>query len=229
MEKQSNRYTSSQLLKREGGETISNEQNQLTAIQSSAIQFPFDSFPNDNHGLYGRNDNQMSNAAGVDQSKWYAIYTKSRFEKKLYHALQNSGFTVFLPLIKEKRIWSDRIKAITVPLLPSYLFIKLSKNKNHLVYCYPGFVRFVTFEGKCSEISEKEIGLLKKIERYGLNVETNINNYHAGDLVKIVRGPLIGGEGKIDRTKGSRVIFHLMGIHQSVSVELCSSCIERIK
>lgn len=101
--------------------------------------------------------------------------------------------------------------------------------QNHLMYCQPGFVRFVTFEGKCCEINEKEISLLRKIERYGMNVMTNINNFRAGDLVKIVKGPLTGWEGKIDCTKGSRVIFHLEEIHQSISVELSSYFVERAK
>lgn len=50
---------------------------------------------------------------------WYAIYTKSRFEKKVHRDLQQSKFQVFLPLVKEIKKWSDRIKTVSVPLLPS--------------------------------------------------------------------------------------------------------------
>lgn len=229
MEIEVNENISTQLLKTNRGTTISNERNQLNSCQSSKLRLLNDPISKANGKLYGSYGIQKDNGVVVSQSKWYAIYTKSRFEMKLYQALQNSGFSVFLPLIKEKRIWSDRVKSVTIPLLPSYLFIKLPKNQNHLIYCYPGFVKFVKFEGKCCEINEKEIGLLKNIERYGLNAETNKNNYHTGDLVRVIKGPLVGCEGKIDRTKGSRVIFQLDSIHQCVSVELCSDFIERIK
>ncbi len=204
-----------------------NNLNQSTTLQNSSIQFSIDPISKDRKTTYNRNVRQATNT-NLNQSKWYAVYTKSRFEKKLYMALKKSGFNVFLPMVKEKRVWGDRIKTVTVPLLPSYLFIKLPKNNNHLIYSYTGFVRFVSFEGKCSEINEKEIGLLKKIELHGLTVEKNSNNFHTGDLVKVVKGPLIGCEGRIDRKKGSRVIFQLESIHQCVSVELCSSFIKRV-
>ncbi len=204
-----------------------NEQKPIPEFRSSRMRSPFEVVAKKNGRFLGGDADH--DCVTVSPLKWYAVYTRSRFEKKLYEALQNSGFTVYLPMIKEKRIWSDRIKSVMVPLLPSYLFVKLPENKYHLVYCFPGFVRFVSFEGKCSEINESEIGLLKSIERYGLHAETNKIGYNSGDLVKVVKGPLLGCEGKIDRTKGSRVIFQLDSIHQCVSVELCSDFVERIK
>jgi transcription antitermination factor NusG len=207
----------------------SSPQKQLSTLDSISGRSQIDVVPKKNSRLYDRNDDIEDYQDTVSQLKWYAVYTKSRFEKKLCYALQNSGFTVYLPMIKEKRIWSDRIKKVTVPLLPSYLFVKLPENSYHLLYCYTGFVRFVSFDGKCSEINEKEIRLLKNIERYGLHVESRKNGYCSGDLVKVVKGPLMGCEGKIDRTKGSRVTFRLDSIHQCVSVELCSDFVERIK
>ena len=203
----------------------SNKQKQLNKLGSPNTM----PLRQDHWDLNGKRDNNLSDNNKIDLAKWYAVYTKPRFEKKLYLALKKSGFTVFLPIIKEKRIWSDRIKSVEVPLLPSYLFVKLHKNQNHLLYDFPGFVRFVCFEGKHCEIKEKEIRLLRNIERSGLNATVSFNNYRAGDLVRIIKGPLQGWEGRVDRTKGSNVIFHLEGIRQSISVELCAYFVQLAK
>lgn len=160
------------------------------------------------------------------QEKWYAVYTRSRFEKKLFKALEKAGLKVFLPLIKENRKWSDRIKSVIVPLLPSYVFVKLPKRNMHQVYNYPGFVRYVASEGKPCVINEAEIDLLKNIEAHGLRVETNIDHCRVGDLVKINQGPLLGWEGRVDRKQGNKIVFLLESMNQTLSVELNSSQVE---
>jgi len=76
----------------------------------------------------------------VKQLNWYCIYTKSRFENKLYNALLKSRFQVYLPLIEVKRVWSDRIKTVLIPLIPSYVFIKICSSQIYQLYSFPGFV-----------------------------------------------------------------------------------------
>ncbi|MEY3687769.1 MAG: hypothetical protein RIR84_610, partial [Bacteroidota bacterium] len=48
--------------------------------------------------------------------KWYALYTKPRWEKKVDKALQQKGIEAYCPLNRVKRKWSDRIKTIEEPL-----------------------------------------------------------------------------------------------------------------
>lgn len=163
-----------------------------------------------------------------DAPKWYAVYTKSRFEKKIYWALQNSGFKAFLPLIREKRIWSDRVKSVQVPLLPSYVFLKIAKAHFSHIYLYPGFVRFVYFNGKPSEIKEEEICLMEEIITHGFPVQ-NTTCCGAGDWVRIVRGPLKGWKGRVEERIGqSRVRFQFDSIQQAISVEVEVSNVEKI-
>lgn len=153
--------------------------------------------------------------------KWYAIYTRSRFEKKIQQALQNSKLQAFLPLIKEKRKWSDRLKTVQMPLLPSYVFVKLPVQHLQQVYYYPGVVRVLTFEGKPCEIKEEEIGLLEHISKYGIGIKNTTLTCRIGDAVQIVRGPLQGWEGKVEHTLGqSRVVFQFESLQQCISVEV---------
>ena len=47
--------------------------------------------------------------------KWIAVYTKPRHEKAVSNELYKKGYEVFLPLLKERRKWSDRKKWIEFP------------------------------------------------------------------------------------------------------------------
>lgn len=167
----------------------------------------------------------MTNCPTQD-GKWYAIYTKSRFEKKLHLALQKSGFQTFLPLVKQKRAWSDRIKTIEVPLLPSYVFVRTIQSQFEHIYYHNGFVRFVTFERQPCVIREKEIRLLEKIINNELPVQ-QASHCGVGDQVRIIRGPLRGWEGRVACKKNkSKIVFVIGGIRQAISVEVMAGDVE---
>jgi transcription antitermination factor NusG len=44
------------------------------------------------------------------EKKWYALYTRSRWEKKIHEALLEKGIESYLPLQKILKQWSDRRK-----------------------------------------------------------------------------------------------------------------------
>jgi hypothetical protein len=70
--------------------------------------------------------------------KWYAIYTNPRAEKLVRDRLLEAEVDVFLPLHKTFRIWSDRKKLVEVPLLTSYVFVKVCPVTFPKVYQTPG-------------------------------------------------------------------------------------------
>ena len=59
---------------------------------------------------------------------WYVIYTKNRHERKVAEQLERVGVEYFLPCINAVRQWYDRKKIISVPLFPSYIFVKIKDN-----------------------------------------------------------------------------------------------------
>ena len=64
---------------------------------------------------------------------------------------------------------------------------------------------------------------------HGYAIETNVDSCRVGDMVRINRGPMQGWEGRVDRTQGSKIVFLLESINQTLSVELCASFIEKVK
>lgn len=161
--------------------------------------------------------------------KWYALYTRSRCEKKVQQDLERIQIHVFLPLVKEKRQWSDRLKTVVLPLLPGYIFIKSDPcDLRRALYC-PGVVRIVSFCGKPCEVREAEITLLEAIVQFGLPA-FNTEPCCVGDRVRIVRGALKGWEGNVSRTHsgGNRVVFLMESIGQAVTVEVEVGEVERV-
>jgi transcriptional antiterminator NusG len=63
---------------------------------------------------------------GLDQPSWFAIQTRSRYEKKVTVELQERGVKAFLPLYSAKRQWSDRRQIVQLPLFPGYVFVRIA-------------------------------------------------------------------------------------------------------
>ena len=66
----------------------------------------------------------MSTGKHLLNPKWYAIYTRPRWEKKVDLLLKDQGLESYCPLNKVKRKWSDRIKLVEEPLFKSYVFVR---------------------------------------------------------------------------------------------------------
>ena len=72
----------------------------------------------------------------MDENPWYAVYTKSRYEKKLADNLREKGIEAYVPLRKVVRQWSDRKKLVAEPLIRSYCFVILPNLEHHDLYKY---------------------------------------------------------------------------------------------
>lgn len=95
-------------------------------------------------------------------SKWLAIYTKPRWEKKVHQLLTDKGIESYCPLNKVKRKWSDRMKTVEEPLFKSYVFVKVTDDDRTKVRLTNGVVNFVYWNGKPAIIREKEIQTIKR-------------------------------------------------------------------
>ena len=92
---------------------------------------------------------------------WFAVYTKSRSEKKVFERLNDAGHESFLPLITEVKQWSDRKKKVKSPLIRSYVFVKVKKNDLVSIYNIPGVVTVLKHLGVPAIVTEVEINNLK--------------------------------------------------------------------
>lgn len=156
---------------------------------------------------------------------WYALYTRSRYEKKVHHDLNRRGVESYLPLKVEKRKWSDRVKVIEEPLLRGYLFVKVSNKEYFDVLNNTGAVCYVAFDGKAASIPENQIQNLKAfVSNFNDQINVTREKLAKGTLVKIKRGLLKDIQGEIVEIRGkNRIVlrFERLGycIHTDISMD----------
>ncbi len=129
--------------------------------------------------------------------KWYAVYTRSRWEKKVNQLLREKGTESYCPLNKVRRRWSDRVKIVEEPLFKSYVFVKISDEDRTNVRMTPGVINFVYWNGKPAVIREKEIGSIRRFLDEYEDVEVRSMNVSVDERVKITAGLLMDSEGKV--------------------------------
>lgn len=134
-------------------------------------------------------------------SKWYAVYTRPRWEKKVAALLQQGGFESYCPLNKVRRKWSDRIKLVEEPLFKSYVFVKVDESGRTGVRMTDGVINFVYWDGKPAIVKEKEIDAIKLFLEEHENVSLVKLELKTNDRVRVVAGPLMDAEGKVLEVK----------------------------
>jgi len=154
--------------------------------------------------------------------QWYAIYTRSRYEKKLFKLLQQKDIECYLPLKVESKQWSDRVKKVEEPLLKGYLFVKVSNKEYYEALNTLGAVRYVTFNGKAAPIPEKQIEDLKLfLEHYNQKLDVTMENLERGEKVEIKVGVLQGVQGEIVELRGkSRIVLRFSELGYCVHTEI---------
>jgi transcription antitermination factor NusG len=151
---------------------------------------------------------------------WYALHVKPRFEKYVETHLAEKGYDVFLPTYTAKRKWSDRVKSISLPLFPSYLFCRFPINSRLPILVTPG-VNFIVGVGKTPvAVDEQEIHDIRCVMRSGAGMQPH-PYLQVGEMVRVEEGPLEGLTGIILRSKGNdRLLVSVSLLMRSVSVEL---------
>ncbi len=142
----------------------------------------------------------------MPEKTWYAVYVKSRSEKKVALEFDFTDVDYYLPLIKKLRVWSDRKKWINEPLFRSYVFVNILQKDYYKVLQTANVVKYITFEGMAVPIPEDQIEAI----RYYLNEKDpeNIENqvWETGRKVKVVSGSMIGLEGELIEIRGKKKV-----------------------
>ncbi len=152
--------------------------------------------------------------------KWIAVYTKPRHEKTVEKELQKKEFEVYLPLLKQRRKWSDRKKWVEFPLFRSYIFVKTEIKNALFVLQTLGVVKVVKFGGEVAVIQNDSIQAIKLMIEGGYMPEAT-DYFVKGDPVEVKDGPLKGLVGEVIRVDNhDRLLVRVDAIQHSVSVQI---------
>ncbi len=176
---------------------------------------------------------QTSNLASQDTAyqeiatPWWAVYTRHQHERVVGDLLARKDFEVFLPFYQSTRRWKDRLKALSLPLFPCYVFLHGGIERQLQILTTPGVYSIVTSAGRTAVIPGEEIEAVKRMVENSLRVEPH-PFLKCGDWVRVKAGPLEGVEGILSRVKGlCRLVISVEMLQQSVSVEVDASDVER--
>ena len=160
--------------------------------------------------------------------KWIALYTKPRHEKIVLKELKKKGFQAYLPLLKERRRWSDRKRWVEFPMFKSYIFVKTELKESIFIIQTSGVVKIIKFGNKIATIQNSIIDSLKLMIEGGYE-PTPVDYFLKGDPVRVKEGPLKGLIGQVIRIDNyNSLVFRIDAIQHSVSVKINKGFLEPI-
>jgi transcription antitermination factor NusG len=164
----------------------------------------------------------------IDHRQWFVVYTKARTEKKVYADLCAQGIEAYLPLRKSLHQWKDRKKMVEVPLISSYVFVKVKSNERDCVFKCNHIVRYITFEGKPVAVPEKQMISLKSLVESEIDIEAVTENLRPGENVKIIFGPLAGITGEfVSLESEKRFLLRINKIGYSLVARIPAAWVEK--
>ena len=143
---------------------------------------------------------------------WFAAKTKIKGEFKAKDFFISVGINSYVPSYLTRKVWSDRIKKVTVPAISGYVFFELPKIDFNLINNNP-FTKNVVrgIDGMPAKIKDKEIAILKK----HLNGEVIHNgvDLQKGQKIKVNSGPFMFKKGTINKISCNKVIISIESIN----------------
>ena len=126
----------------------------------------------------------------IQNRKWHVLYTKPRHEIKALERLAQNGFEVYCPMKTTLKQWSDRKKKVSVPLLPSYIFIKTTEKNRAIPLTDPSVLNYIFWLGKPAIVREYEINTIKGIISKDKVQEFEIRQLNIGDKIDVNKGQI---------------------------------------
>jgi transcription antitermination factor NusG len=156
----------------------------------------------------------------AQQHPWFAIRTRSNFEKIASVALENKGLTPYLPTYRDRRKWSDRVVVSDTPLFRGYVFCRFDPLNRLPVLTTTGVISIVGCGLEPAPIEDTEIDAIQLILHSGLATEP-CPFLREGQTVRVNRGSLTGVEGILIKKKSDfRLVISITMLQRSISVEI---------
>lgn len=164
----------------------------------------------------------------IECPAWFALYTRHQHEKSASKVLAERGVEVFLPLYKVAHRWKDRVKELSLPLFPNYVFVFTLPDQRGTILSSPGVYDFVRLGGLPAPIPTEEIEAVQRVVERGLHAEPH-PFLKSGDRIRVKSGPLEGLEGVLVRKKSFyRLVLSVELLARSIAVEVEVADVERI-
>jgi transcription antitermination factor NusG len=156
----------------------------------------------------------------ITTKKWYAVYTRPKWERKVSQLLAARKIEAYCPLNKVQRQWSDRKKLLEEPLFTSYVFVHAFLNEHLQIQQTEGVLNFVYWLGAPAVIRDEEIVTIRKFLGEYNNVKLEKAEVNLSDRVIITGGPLGGKEGDVIKINNKTVKVYLPSLGYRLLAEI---------
>jgi transcription antitermination factor NusG len=155
------------------------------------------------------------------ENKWYALYTKPRWEKKVSETLTQRGVENYCPLNRVKKQWADRKKVILEPLFKSYVFVRSAESGHLQLKKTEGVIDLLHWLGKPAAIRDGEIEMIQRFLNEHVNVSLEKIKVNINDRVRVINGPLMEFEGRVIAVtnKTAKVVLPSLGFIMTAEIE----------
>ncbi len=172
----------------------------------------------------------MPEVARADARCWYALWTRSNCEQRVYDQLAPKGFEVFLPTVES---WCRRggvRRLARQPLFRGYLFLHhVMDRASYLDVCTArGLVRILGDRwDRLAVVAQTEMRAIRAVLDTGLPI-TPHPYLHEGQRIRITRGPLADVEGVFIRADAKKGLFVVSVelLRRSVAVQIDCTMLE---
>lgn len=162
--------------------------------------------------------------------RWYAVQTRSRFEKVVRAELTSSGIENYFAAVMEAHQWKDRKKLVEQPVFPGYVFVRLPEQEACRIQVLRtnGVVRILGIGGAIEPIPDQDIDSIRRLLSSGAKCYPH-PFLREGSRVRVRRGPLRDVEGLLIRVKGQdRLVISVELLSQSVATEVDARDVEAV-
>ena len=167
----------------------------------------------------------------MHEPKWYAVRTRSNYEKRVSASLAEKRVEHYLPSFPEVHQWKDRKKLVEQPLFPGYVFTRLvdSRESRLCVLCINGVVSILGQGDRIEAVPDREIDAVRRLLESSAHCQAH-PLLQEGAWVRVKRGPLTNLEGLLVRLKNqTRLVISIALLSQSVSTEVDVSDVQVLR
>lgn len=158
--------------------------------------------------------------------QWFAASTTARHEKCVSELLVERQIEAFLPLYRKATQWKkSRPVVLELPLFPTYVFVRITRQARGTVLSLPGVHSIVGTSKAPWPIPDFEIDALRRgLQMHKVEPHPYLK---VGERVRVKAGLMAGVEGILVRKKNKfRMVLTLDVIMQSMSVKVNADDLE---
>jgi len=166
---------------------------------------------------------------GTDGQRWFALQVRTRWESSAALLLSGKGYQTLLPTYQTKKRWNGRLREITAPLFPGYVFCHFDALNRLPILITPGVIAVVSLGRVPLPVDDAEIAAIQTVVAAGVPAEP-WPYLEIGQRVRIETDALCGLEGILIKIKGNhRIVVSVSLLRRSVALEIDRSFVSPLR